>query len=111
MKEYLFSYGTLQKVKLQKELFGRKLQGTKDKLAGYKLLEIEIKDEDFLARGESRQQLTLVHTKGENDFISGTAFEVTPAELLVADQYEPAGYHRLLVPLASGKNAWVYISG
>ena len=52
MKEYLFSYGTLQKDKVQLDLFGRLLNGTKDILKGYKLFPIEIKDEKFLAKGE-----------------------------------------------------------
>ena len=30
------------------------------------------------------------------------------AELAKADEYEPAGYKRIVATLASGKHAWVY---
>jgi gamma-glutamylcyclotransferase (GGCT)/AIG2-like uncharacterized protein YtfP len=51
-----------------------------------------------------------VRFNGNDDSrVSGTAFEVTDAELHKADQYERgASYERLLVTLASGKEAWVY---
>ncbi|MGH8315906.1 MAG: gamma-glutamylcyclotransferase family protein, partial [Steroidobacterales bacterium] len=43
--------------------------------------------------------------------VSGTVLEVTDAELAAADQYElPATYVRIAVVLASGKEAWVYVS-
>lgn len=41
--------------------------------------------------------------------VSGVALEVTEAELLLCDRYEePARYERVLVRLASGREAWVY---
>jgi hypothetical protein len=40
--------------------------------------------------------------------VRGTVFEVSESELAGADQYEPAGYTRILATLASGKEAWVY---
>ncbi len=42
--EKLFSYGTLQMEHVQKEIFGRKLNGKKDALIGYILSEVKIKD-------------------------------------------------------------------
>ena len=50
MREYLFSYGTLQKDKIQLALFGRILQGWNDMLRGYKMISIEIKDNAFLQK-------------------------------------------------------------
>ena len=42
--------------------------------------------------------------------MSGTAFEITDAELAAADQYEKiAAYKRIVVMLASGEQAWVYV--
>ena len=67
MKEYLFSYGTLQKEKKQIELFGRTLQGFADTLRGYKIATIEIKDELFLSKGEDKFQKTLVGTNNNID--------------------------------------------
>lgn len=42
--------------------------------------------------------------------VAGFVFEVTDAELLHADAYEVDAYQRVLADLASGKQAWVYVS-
>lgn len=108
MKEYLFSYGTLQEEEVQIDLFGRILKGTSDALIGYKMEMIEISDEIFLSRGEEEQQRTLIRSNNENDRIAGTVFEITKEELILADEYEPDVYKRIKVKLESGKEAWVY---
>lgn len=108
MKEYLFSYGTLQKTEVQIKLFGRLLVGTKDILKGCKLSPIEITDESFLAKGEDKYQLTLISSDNENDFVEGMVFEISKQELFSADRYEPENYKRLEVKLESGKKAWIY---
>jgi gamma-glutamylcyclotransferase (GGCT)/AIG2-like uncharacterized protein YtfP len=110
MKEYLFSYGTLQQEKVQLELFGRIFQGSGDTLNGYKVAEIEIKDESFLAKGEQKNQLTAIISKDKNDSIKGTVLELTQEELLLADKYEPNNYKRITVVLESGKEAWIYVA-
>ena len=109
MNQYLFSYGTLQKEKVQIELFGRILQGSGDTLIGYKVSTIEIKDESFLLKGEEKYQLTAVISK-DHDNIKGTVFEITEEELRLADKYEPVNYKRVKVVLESGKEAWIYIA-
>jgi len=108
MKEYIFSYGTLQKEKTQLELFGRILQGSADTLKGYKAYAIKITDAKFLAKGEQKNQLTAIISEDNNDCIKGTALEVTEDELLMADRYEPDGYKRIKIVLESGKDAWIY---
>ncbi|GAA4737256.1 gamma-glutamylcyclotransferase family protein [Flavisolibacter ginsenosidimutans] len=110
MNQCLFSYGTLQKTQTQIALFGRILQGWPDVLNGYKTTTVEIKDEAFLAKGEQTMQQTAVATNNENDSIEGTAFELTEEELLNADKYEPEGYERIKIKLASGKEAWLYVA-
>ena len=107
MKENLFSYGTLQKDKIQLELFGRLLNGAKDILKGYKLSSIEIKDESFLAKGEENIQQTVIPSK-DNDIIEGIVFEISEEELFLADKYEPENYIRVKIVLRSGKEAWIY---
>jgi len=109
VNQYLFSYGTLQKQKVQIELFGRILQGSGDTLIGYKVSTIEIKDESFLLKGEQKYQLTAVISK-DNDNIKGTVFEITEEELRLANKYEPVNYKRVKVVLESGKEAWIYIA-
>ena len=108
MKEYLFSYGTLQKDKVQLALFGRILQGWTDALGGYKVVSIEINDKAFLAKGEENLQQTLIISQDNNDTVKGTVFEITGEELLHADKYEPENYKRSKVMLQSGKEAWIY---
>jgi gamma-glutamylcyclotransferase (GGCT)/AIG2-like uncharacterized protein YtfP len=110
MKEYIFSYGTLQKEEVQVELFGRILQGSGDVLRGYKASAIEIADESFLSKGEQKNQQTAIISKDKNDMIKGTVFEITKEELLLADKYEPDGYKRIKVVLESGKEAWIYVA-
>ena len=109
MNQYLFSYGTLQKQQVQINLFGRILQATADTLQGYRTASFEIKDESFLSKGEEKNQLTAIPSDNKNDCIKGSVFEITEEELLHADKYEPAGYKRILVRLASGKEAWLYV--
>ena len=108
MKEYLFSYGTLQNDKVQLEIFGRLLTGAKDILRGYKIASIEIKDEAFLPKGEQNIQLTLVNTVNETNSVEGVVFEISENELLSADTYEPKEYKRIKVKLESGQKAWAY---
>jgi len=110
MKEYLFSYGTLQKEKIQQGLFGRILTGSVDFLRGYKTSTIEITDEKFLSKGEGRFQKTLTISNDKNDLINGTALEVSGEELLITDKYEPKNYKRIEVMLESGKKAWIYVA-
>ena len=110
MYEYLFSYGTLQKEKVQLDLFGRVLKGSGDILKGYKTSMIEITDETFLAKGDGKYQQIATKTNDLNDSIEGTVFEVSAEELLHADKYEPDNYKRLQVALASGKKAWIYMA-
>jgi gamma-glutamylcyclotransferase (GGCT)/AIG2-like uncharacterized protein YtfP len=110
VKQYLFSYGTLQKEEVQLELFGRKLKGFADVLRGYKLAAIEIRDEIFLSKGEENIQRTLVASDDVNDIVQGTVLELTEEELQQADKYEPDNYKRRQVQLDSGKQAWVYVA-
>lgn len=109
MKECLFSYGTLQKEKVQQEVFGRILAGSADVLRGYKVSAIEITDQAFLSKGEARFQKTLIQSN-DNDTVDGMALEITSEELLIADKYEPANYKRIKAVLASGRKAWIYVA-
>jgi gamma-glutamylcyclotransferase (GGCT)/AIG2-like uncharacterized protein YtfP len=110
VNEYLFSYGTLQEEKVQIELFGRNLQGSKDILRGYRAATIEIKDESFLSNAEQQYHLIAIPSTNKNDNIRGTIFEISREELLLADKYEPEEYKRINVILESGKEAWIYVA-
>ena len=110
MSQFLFSYGTLQKEKVQFELFGRGLQGSTDILRGYRTAQIEIKDQAVLAKSEQKYHLIAVPSKNKNDFIKGIVLELTEEELRIADEYEADDYKRINVVLESGKESWVYVA-
>jgi hypothetical protein len=108
--ERLFSYGTLQTETVQLSTFGRRLAGSPDALAGYRLRMIKIEDQDFVATSGAEYHRNLEFTGRASDFIEGTVFFVTQQELEQADAYEPEGYKRVRVQLRSGTEAWVYQS-
>lgn len=106
----LFSYGTLQLETVQLSTFGRRLDGRTDALVGYRLVMVRISDRDFVAKSGSADQRNLQFTGNDSDAVEGTVFEMTRDELERADEYEPAGYERVLVQLRSGTKAWVYLA-
>jgi gamma-glutamylcyclotransferase (GGCT)/AIG2-like uncharacterized protein YtfP len=108
--ENLFTYGTLQLEEVQLTTFGRKLQGRRDALIGYRLVTITIEDEDFVATSGTAEHRNLQFTGNASDFVEGTVFSVTMEELEKSDAYEPEGYERVLVQLQSGTHAWIYLN-
>lgn len=95
---------------MQLTLFGRPLSGAADALPGFARGRVPIAVADAPA-GRSHHENAVV-TGRSADRIEGTALEVTDAELEQADTYEAAAdYVRLMVTLASGGRAWVYVHG
>lgn len=105
----LFSYGTLQTETAQIATFGRGLSSQPDVLAGYRLKMTQIDDEDFVALSGTAHHRTLQYTGLASDRVEGSVLKMTDSELEQADAYEPSGYRRVLIELASGTSAWVYI--
>ncbi|GAA2531025.1 gamma-glutamylcyclotransferase family protein [Winogradskya humida] len=106
----LFSYGTLRDPAVQRATFGRELSGRHDDLLGYQVSMLEITDPQVLAVSGQTHHPILQATGDPDDHVQGMVFEVTDAELLLADDYEVDDYRRLLAPLGSGESAWVYVS-
>ena len=106
----LFSYGTLQQEEVQVSTFGRKLEGEKDLLTGYEPSLVKIEDQAVAERLKKTHHDNVHNTGDDWSSVQGTVFEVTDDELAKADSFE-AQYHytRISVPLASGKEAWVYV--
>lgn len=93
----LFSYGTLQQEDVQLATFGRRLEGRRDELPRAKLTHA----------GPHRN---VVFQSDETSSVSGTAFEVSDAELAAVDAYERQfDYARVIATLKSGRRAWVYV--
>ncbi|UWP79861.1 gamma-glutamylcyclotransferase family protein [Dactylosporangium fulvum] len=106
----LFSYGTLRNPAVQVANFGRRLTGRDDALPGYAVRMLEITDPDVLAVSGETHHPIVVATGDDADRVPGTVFEITDDELVAADEYEVDDYHRVLLPMASGERAWVYVS-
>ena len=106
----LFSYGTLQLERVQLSTFGRLLHGTPDAMVGYRLEPAEITDPDVIAISGTNLHTNLVLSDDPADEVPGTVFEITPAELAAADDYEVDDYQRVSVRLRSGAEAFVYIA-
>lgn len=106
----LFSYGTLQREKVQVETFGRKLSGNKDTLSGYVLAEIKITDESVLAKSETSFHPILRYTGDFSDQVEGIIFQISDDELEQADDYEVDAYKRVEAKFKSGIKAWVYVA-
>ena len=108
--ELLFTYGTLQLEEVQLATFGRKLEGRHDALPGYRLVTIKIRDEDFVVKSGTADHHNLQFTGDASDLVEGIVFAVTTSELKQSDAYEPEGYKRTHVQLASGATAWIYLA-
>ena len=105
----LFSYGTLRDPMVQQATFGRELTSRDDRLPGYTVTMLEITDPDVLAVSGETHHPILVETGDAADAVPGAVLEVTDDDLVAADRYEVDDYHRILVSLASGVQAWVYV--
>lgn len=90
----LFSYGTIQDPRIQREVAGRTLVGKRDELRGFELT----------PRG---RYLNVKRNAAAR--VTGTAYEITDAELAAFDDYEGDEWVRIEAPLASGRTAWVYL--
>ena len=104
----VFSYGTLQMPRVQRELFGRLVAMDDDALLGFETVPVEIDHPDVIEFSGSSTHLGLV--PGAPDArIAGKLLHVTQADFPALDDYEGDEYRRIQVTLESGAGAWVYI--
>ena len=105
----LFSYGTLRQENVQLSLFGRRLDGEPDFVAGFTLSSVTIEDPELVGQSGLETHPILVRAHDSADEVAGTVFLLSAAELAVADNYEVSPYVRVEAPLRSGSTAWVYV--
>jgi gamma-glutamylcyclotransferase (GGCT)/AIG2-like uncharacterized protein YtfP len=105
----LFSYGTLQQQGVQLSTFGRRLAGSGDELVEFEQLMMKIEDPRIVAISGKSHHPIVKFTGNAASRVAGTVFEITDAELAMADEYEVKAYTRVSARLASGKDAWVYV--
>ena len=107
--QLLFSYGTLQLAEVQMAQFKRLLDGEDDAMPRFAQAMVEITDPEVLRKSGQRFHPIVSETGNPADSVAGKVFAVTDAELAAADEYEVDDYKRVLVRLASGRDAWVYV--
>ena len=94
---------------VQKETFGRELNGVKDSLIGYVLSEVKITDAAVVKISGKDIHPILKYTGKGKDIVEGTVFEITQLELSQADEYEVEEYIRVVGDFSSGQKAWAYV--
>ena len=108
MNALVFSYGTLQMPRVQRELFGRLVKMDDDALLGFETVSVEVDHPDVIEFSGSSTHLGLV--PGAPDArIEGKLLYVTEADFPALDAYEGDEYRRIQVTLASSAVAWVYV--
>ena len=111
----LFSYGSLSKPEVQLANFGRLLDGEPDALTGYVISKVTIDNPAAIAASGTAIHDLALPSGNPADLIKGMLFRLTAAEIAAADIYEDIAfskyYSRVAVRLASGVEAFVYVSG
>nr|WP_314837957.1 gamma-glutamylcyclotransferase family protein [uncultured Flavobacterium sp.] len=101
--EKLFAYGSLQNEDIQKDLFGRILEGTPETLIGYVIKQIQIEEEFGIVNYP-----IITQTENQEDTINGIVYNISTKELHQSDLYEGLHYKRVEVQLQSKQKAWAY---
>ncbi len=95
---------------MQLATFGRLLPGEKDELVRFAQSTVRVKDPQVIATSGKAHHANVIFNGRADSSVSGAVFKITDAELAAADEYEQrSAYKRILVALASGKEAWVYV--
>ncbi|MGW0300146.1 gamma-glutamylcyclotransferase family protein [Streptomyces anthocyanicus] len=110
VRHSLFTYGTLQMPEVQLARFGRLLHGRRDRLPGFRTMEILIADSEVIAVSGTDRHLLVVPSANPGDAVEGSVLRLTDEELSAADDYEVDDYTRVEVVLASGTKAWAYLA-
>ena len=106
----LFSYGSLREEKVQRETYGRPLDGHRDELPRYEPALVKIEDAQTVSAIGKTHHANVMWNGDNNSRVAGMVFEITDAELASTDVYEAKFfYKRIKATLASGREAWVYV--
>lgn len=97
-EHFLFVYGTLLDPDIQLSVFRRVIEGTNDRLIGYKVIKKTFVSGIYPAVVRDSDSIT-----------EGKVLAISEDELYRGDRYEGDEYVRVKVELESGSLAWVYI--
>ena len=108
----IFSYGSLQEEAVQLSIYGRALRGEPDELLDCVCTQIKVPKWHKAAANGVTHYANVSFTPGSGSRVAGTVLELSDSELAASDGYErDAEYVRVMTTLASGRRAWVYLSG
>jgi len=107
---FLFSYGSLRAAAAQRAVFGHAIEGFADSLIGFVAEPIRLSDTRTISTSGTADHRILRPTEDGSGEVAGLALAVGPDDIAAADAYEPAGYVRTIVTLASGRRAYVYVA-
>ncbi|WP_053351767.1 gamma-glutamylcyclotransferase family protein [Leucobacter musarum] len=105
----VFSYGTLRQANVQQTLYGRAVPTVDDTLTGWRLEWVQIIDPAVIAASGSDRH-PILRPGSPSDMVAGAALALSDADLAATDDYEVDDYVRVLVRLASGVDAYVYVA-
>lgn len=103
----VFSYGTLQQDSVQKDLFGRLLEGESLEIRGFQVQDVKITDPEVIRLSGKDIHPGIQRTHDKSHVVSGTLLLVTQQELEKMDHYEVSDYKRIKVH-QDGKSFWLY---
>jgi gamma-glutamylcyclotransferase (GGCT)/AIG2-like uncharacterized protein YtfP len=107
----IFSYGSLQEEAVQLSVYGRVLHGEADAMVGWVCTLIEVPKWHKAASSGTTHYANVARSPKAESRVAGTVLDLTDAELISSDGYErDAEYVRVMITLASGRDAWVYVS-
>ena len=107
----LFSYGSLLHEHVQLATFGRVLAGSAETLPGFQRISIAITDSARAAQLDAAHLTNVVRSESADSGVVGMLFEISDAELAVADEYERRdAYRRVPATFASGRAGWLYVA-
>lgn len=96
---------------MQRSVYGRVLRGEPDSLAGWVRTLIKVPKSHKAASLGTTHYANVEPSPQTSSSVAGTVLELTDAELEASDGYErDAEYVRVMITLASGRGAWVYVS-
>lgn len=96
---------------MQLSVYGRVLRGEPDTLVDWVRTRIGVPKRHKAALSGIAYYANVESSPGSGSHVAGTLLELTNAELTATDGYEQdADYVRVIATLASGRNAWVYVS-
>ena len=106
--EKLFSYETLQFVRVQRDIFGSVLIGNKGKLEQHVISKIKITNTKIIESSDTCMHPILKYTANKTAIVIGPLFDLTDKELISIYEDEITPYKYAEVTFKFGKTGFIY---